>query len=119
MDTGEHDMNPLRVMPKTIEAGCYNQVRLALLRIANPLRVELPDHRALEVILSKKHWLCVDSSQDDQRILMWSEFDTRKHNNALYEDVPCNLYLYHMHAGLVMGTALEALCDALNHIAHK
>jgi len=119
MDTGERDISPLRVLPKTIEAGCYNQVRLALLRIGDPLRIDLPDHRALEVILNKKHWLCVDTSQDDQRIMMWSEFDTRKHNSALHEDVPCSLYLYHMHAGLIMGTALEALCNSLNRITQQ
>lgn len=107
------DIHPLRVMPKTIEAVCYNHAHLALLRISNPLRVELPDHRGLEIILSRHDWLCVDSANDDQPIMAWLDFDTRSHNQALHEPVPCLLRLYHMHAGLVMGSALDALNQSL------
>ena len=103
----------LRVMPKTIEAVCYNHVRLALIRLGNPLRVDLPDHRGLEIILYDHHWLCVDSIQDDQPIMAWLDFDTRNHNQALHKHVPCQLRLYHMHAGLVMGSVLDALDQSL------
>lgn len=103
----------LRVMPKTIEAACYNRVRLAMRRLGTPLRVALPGHRGLEVILENDHWLCVDSTHDDQPVMAWLEFDTRKHNNALHEPVPCELRLYHMHAGLIMGSALDALDESL------
>jgi len=102
-------LQPLRTMAKTIEANCYNHARLALSRIANPLRVILPDHRGLEVILENNLWLCVDTFNDDQPIMAWLDFDTRNHNQALHEPVPCKLQLYHMHAGLVMGSALDAL----------
>ncbi|MEA2079820.1 MAG: hypothetical protein U9P00_08185, partial [Pseudomonadota bacterium] len=86
---------------------------LALRRLGNPLRVDLPDHRGLEVILNDHHWLCVDSIKDDQPIMAWLDFDTRSHNQALHEPVPCQLRLYHMHAGLVMGSALDALDQSL------
>ena len=39
------DPQPLRVMPKTIPATCYNRVRLALIRLGKPLRFGLPRHR--------------------------------------------------------------------------
>jgi len=113
MDHCIDSIPPLRVMPKTIEAVCYNHVRLALGRLGNPLRVDLPDHRGLEVILNDHHWLCVDSIKDDQPIMAWLDFDTRRHNQALHEPVPCNLRLFHMHAGLVMGSALDALVQSL------
>jgi len=113
MDLDIDNIRPLRIMPKTIEATCYNHVRLALRRLGNPLRVELPDHRGLEIILNSHHWLCVDSTHDDQPIMAWMDFDTRSHNQALYEPVPCQLRLYHMHAGLVMGSALDALDQSL------
>lgn len=103
----------LRVMPKTIEAAYYNHVRLALRRLGNPIRVNLPAHRTLDVILSDEVWLCVDDGHDDQPIMAWTDFDTRKHNQALYEAVPCKLRLYHMHAGLIMGSALDALEQSL------
>lgn len=108
------DLVPLRSMPKTIESSCYNHVRLALRRLGNPLRVALPGHRGLEMILYDKCWLCVDSTNDDQLILAWLNFDTRRHNQALFEPVPCQLNLYHIHAGLVMGSALDALDESLS-----
>ena len=114
MDTRIDNLHPLRIMPKTIEAACYNHVRLALSRLGNPLRVELPDHRGLEIILNSHHWLCVDSTHDDQPIMAWLDFDTSAHNQALHEAVPCQLRLYHMHAGLVMGSALDALSESLS-----
>ena len=104
---------PLRVMPKTIEAACYNHVRLALCRLGNPLRIDLPEHRGLHIILGDHLWLCVDSTRDDQPIMAWLDFDTRKHNQALHEPVPCQLRLYHVHAGLVMGSTLDALYQSL------
>ncbi len=103
----------LRVMPKVIEAAHYNQVRLALLRLGNPLRAALPDHRGLEMILDNRQWLCVDSNFEDLPIMAWADFDTREHNRAIHATVPCQLHLYHMHAGLVMGSALDALSRAL------
>jgi len=106
-------LTPLRVMSKTIEATCYNHVRLALHRLGNPLRVALPEHRGLEIILDNSLWLCVDTTSDDQPIMAWFDFDTSKHNQALHESVPCQLRLYHMHAGLVMGSALDALDQSL------
>ena len=113
MDYSNNGISPLRSMPKNIEAACYNHVRLAMHRLGKPLRVELPDHRGLDVILDNDCWLCVDRMQGDQLIMMWCEFDTRKHNSALFEDVPCVLHLYHTHAGLIMGSALDALDQSL------
>ena len=116
MVDGEHDNSPLRIMPKNIEAVCYNHARLAMLRLGKPLHVELPDHRGLEIILDNESWLCVDSNQDDQPIMMWCEFDTSEHNSALHEDVPCLLHLYHTQAGLIMGSALDALDESLTEM---
>ena len=113
MDYSNNDIGPLRSMQKNIEAACYNHVRLAMHRLGKPLRVELPDHRGLEIILNNESWLCVDSIHDDQPIMMWCDFDTSKHNSALHVDVPCVLHLYHTHASLIMGSALDALDQSL------
>ena len=107
------NITPLRQMAKTIDATYYNHARLALRRVNNPLRVELPGHRGLEVILHDSYWFCIDALHDDLPIMAWCDFDTRNHNNALYQPVTCQLCLYHMHAGLIMGSALEALDQAL------
>ena len=113
MDQYLENKPALRVLPKTIGAACYNLVRLALRRLGTPLRIKLPDHRGLEIILNNDCWLCVDSNHDDQIIMVWLDFDTRKHNQALHETVPCQLRLYHMCAGMVMGSTLDALQEML------
>ncbi len=104
------ELSPLRTWPKVVDATCYNRVRLALRRIANPLRVTLPAHRGLEMILDDRVWLCVDALRDDQPILAWHQFAGR---DGLHEPVACRLHVYHIHGGLVMGTALEALAISL------
>ncbi len=103
----------LRTMPKTIEAPVYNHVRLALRRLGSPLRVEVPGHRGLEIILESRVWMCVDANAEDQPVMAWLNFDNRGRDN-LQAPVGCTLELYHYCAGLVMGTALAALDDALN-----
>ncbi|MBL1276742.1 MAG: hypothetical protein COB30_011705 [Ectothiorhodospiraceae bacterium] len=109
-------IHSLKVMSKIIDAVCYNHARLALLRISNPLRIEIPDHRCLEAILSDDYWLCVDSCQEDQPILAWCDFDKHDHNAALHQPIPCQLRLYHSHAGLIMGSALDSLDRALTEV---
>ena len=112
MDERLVDREPWRVFPKTIEAGCYNRVRLALQRIARPLRIPLPDHRGLDVILDDGDWLVVDSFAGDMPILVWCDFQTID-RDSLHKPISCRIKLYHSHAGLIMGTALEALNRAL------
>lgn len=102
----------LRAMPKTVEARVYNHVRLALLRIGSPLRVAVPGHRGLEVILEDHSWLCVDANADDQAVMAWLAFDSH-HRDNLHEPIACTLELYHRFAGLVMGSVLDSLDEAL------
>jgi hypothetical protein len=100
------------VLPKTIEATDFNRVRLALRRLGRPLRIALPEHRGLDIILDNQVWSCVDSLQQDRLILAWRSFDTAE-RQGLHESVQCELCLYHTHAGLIMGSALEQLSQAL------
>ena len=111
--TATREFPPLRSLPKRLEAAYYNRVRLALRRLGCPLRVALPRHRGLEAILDDDAWLCVDTTRDDLPVLAWRAFATCG-RNSLHEPVDCRLDLYHWHAGLIMGTALEALDAALS-----
>lgn len=104
----QSDIQPLRILDKRIEAACYNQVRLALQRLPRPLRIDLPRHRGLELCLEDDIWLCVDAARNDLPVLAWHSFDVGG-RVALHEPVACRLNLYHIHAGLVMGTILEEL----------
>lgn len=102
----------LRTMPKTIEASVYNHVRLALRRLGSPLRIAVPEHRGLEIILDDHLWLCVDVNADDQPVMAWLDFASHGRDD-LQAPVPCALELYHRFAGLVMGSVLDALDEAL------
>lgn len=107
MDT-PHEITPLRIMPKQIEAACYNRVRLALLRLGNPLQVALKQHRGLQVIVHDDNWLVIDSFADDQWVMAWREFKIHARDN-LHESIACKLWLYHHCAGLIMRSALDDL----------
>ena len=102
----------LRRMPKSIEASIYNHVRLSLRRLGSPLRVEVPGHRGLEIILNDHIWLCVDANADDQPVMAWLDFAAH-HRDNLHEPVSCTLEIYHRFGGLVMGSTLDSLDEAL------
>lgn len=105
------ELVPLRTLPKTLDAACYNRVRLALLRLDNPLRVELPRLR-VEMRLDDTAWLCYRPYESHLPLLAWTAFETR--NRALHEPVPCKLHLYHFHAGLLMSVVLSDLNTVLD-----
>ncbi len=107
------DPQPLRVMPKTIPATCYNRVRLALIRLGKPLRLDLPQHRGLGMVLTDDAWRCIDTLTEDQLILVWRTFASSGRDD-LTQPVACELHLYHHCAGLVMGSVLSDLEDALD-----
>lgn len=100
------DIKPLRCMPKQIEAACYNQVRLVMLRRHKPLQLELPHHPCLEIILDLEEWLCVDTVQAGMPILRWHSFEVHDRHD-LHQPINCQLDLFHFCAGLVMGSALD------------
>jgi len=106
------ELIPLRSMTKQVEASCYNQVQLALHRLGNPFRLDLPGHAGLEIRLEEKAWLCVDNVQGELPVLCWHSFEVAN-RHSLHMPIHCCLDLYHMQAGLVMGTVLDALETAL------
>lgn len=107
------DLEPLRVLPKTLDAHCYNLARLALRRLHRPIRLELDGLRGLDAIIEDRYWLCVDTFTGDHPVLAWADFQARN-RSALHEPVQCSLYLLHQHSGLIMGEALDALERALD-----
>jgi len=99
---------------KVIPAADFNRVRLALLRISNPLEITLTSMNCLEVTFTDEYWLCFDACMNNQPILAWTAFDKSGHNNALNSTVACELRMYHAHAGLVMGEVLENIGKELD-----
>lgn len=101
------DIPPLRVWPQTIDAQCFNTVRLALLRRGAPLEVNLR-RPALTMLLDDECWVAVLPWDTAMPILLWSEFDYLQ-RAGLHEAVHCRLELFDIRSGLVMRTALDAL----------
>lgn len=112
------DYPAMRVMRKTIAAEDYNRIRLGLSREKLPWRLELKELRCLYCVLDDTAWVCIDECQDDLPILAWTEFDVSQ-RESLESPVFCRLRLYHAHAGLIMGPALEALADTVEEHYNK
>jgi hypothetical protein len=92
-------------MQKSIAAEDYNRIRLGLLNRHLPWHVKIG-------ILEESTWVCVDQCQQSLPLLAWTHFKTAG-RHSLDAPVECELRLYHMSAGLVMGTALEALAESV------
>jgi hypothetical protein len=70
------------------------------------LRHEL-QRPALILLLDEDLWAGMAPWDEELPLLAWSDFDTRR--SGLDQPVACRLHLYHAHAGLLMGVALDAL----------
>ena len=103
-DSRLDDMPRMRWGTVTIPAKFYNQVRLGLLRLANPLRIET-GLRDLDIILEDTVWYCVDRSLNDLPVVAWDEFRPR---SSLHEPVECRISIYHIHAERILDQVLQA-----------
>lgn len=99
---------PIRTLPKVMQAGYYNRARLALLRLGNPLRLELTGLHGIDVIMDDHAWMAVDRNQIDMPLLAWTDFDCGR-RAGLHQPVACRMHLYHFHAGLLMSDVLDNL----------
>jgi hypothetical protein len=104
------DVTPIRSIPYTLEAALYNRARLALLRIGNPLELEL-EGLAIDIVLENTSWVGYYSHQTSLPLIAWDGFDTGR--NALDAPVGCTMHLYHHHSWLQSPRVLQALDNAL------
>jgi hypothetical protein len=104
------DIPPLRSVPYTLEAALYNHVRLALLRIANPLELEL-EKLGIDMALENTCWVGYHCQQMSLPLIAWDGFDT--HRSALDVPVACTMHLYHHHSWLQMPKILTAMDEEL------
>ena len=102
------DIPKLSTEPVSISASHYNQVRLGILRLENPLRIPLPRLRGMDIIINDKAWVCVDRTLYDLPVLAWTDFEV-SHRDSLHTPVRCQLNFYHIEADLISETVLNAL----------
>ena len=100
------DVPALKIIPSYVEATYYNRVRLALMRLGNPLRIELMNMRGLDIVMTDDEWVCVDRGIGDTPTLAWTGFEATT-RNGLHLPVACELRFYHNHADLICGTVLD------------
>ena len=105
-----NEIPTLKSRPTTVTADRYNRVRLALLRLENPLRIELPKLRSLDFVLENEMWAIIDRDLNDIPVIAWTDFE---HRSTLHQPVQCTLRYYHAHADAVMDKALQKLDEIL------
>jgi hypothetical protein len=112
------DVPALKVIDSVVAAKHYNRVRLALMRLEDPLRFPLPHLRGLDMVLSDTEWICVDRTLNDLPVLAWTDFQISG-RSALYAPVACRLRFYHAYAGLIVGTLLQDVAVILAERINK
>ena len=101
-----------------VEAHHYNQIRLALLRLPNPIRLTLAGLSHIDMIIDGDSWVCVDTSLNDLPIAAWTDFEPLA-RQGLHEPVPCILHYFHYQAGMLIPEALDAAQTQLaQRLAH-
>ncbi len=91
-----------------LRAQDYNLVKIALKRISNPLRFEIPNLRTLDFILEDDLWVIVDRSLNDIPVMAWNDFNDHP-RTSLHENILCQKRIYHTHAHMIHDKAIEAL----------
>lgn len=91
-----------------VSANLYNLAKIALKRLGNPLRFELPRLRTLDFVLEEDAWIVVDRSLNDIPIIAWLNFSTQ-HRSNLHEPIACERRSYHAHADLITDKSIEAM----------
>ena len=88
-------------------------MRLGILRLNNPLHIELEGIRGMRCILDDNAWIFLDSYIGDLPLLAWTKFQPR---DTITTSIACELRLYHMHAGLLISKSLDALQNAIHDL---
>ena len=91
-----------------LDALYYNHVQVALNRLGESLRLEIPGLKTLDLILQRDAWIIVDRAFNDVPIAAWTNFDTQR-RTALHAPVHCQIRLFHAHAGAILKRVLEAM----------
>jgi hypothetical protein len=108
MYSRHNEVPELDAHPGKIDAHYYNHVQLALKRMGNEIRLEIPVLKHLDLILQKDAWIIIDTALNDYPIATWSEFKT-EHRDNLHQAIACTLRSYHFAATMVLKRTLAAM----------
>lgn len=105
------DRSTLEVRPHTLSAGHYNDLRLGLLRLGEPLRLRLPWIKGLGAIIDHHAWVAIDRMFNDQPLFALTGFQRR--HDALHEPVACEVRILHFRADLILEHAIDGMREAM------
>jgi len=108
MRTRLDELPVFEIRQLTVRASDYNLVHIALKRLGEPLRLELPKLRTLDLVLEHDAWIVIDRALNDMPVLAWIDFEVI-HRHSLHEPVPCQRRTYHTHALLIVDKVIEAM----------
>jgi len=91
-----------------VSAIHYNHVQIALKRIGEEIRLQIPKLKHLDLILQKDAWIIVDRVLNDVPVAAWVDFETVQRNN-LHKPIKCKQQLYHSHAHMILQHTIEAM----------
>ena len=100
-----------------VSAKLYNLWRRAKLHFPCPIRLTLPDHPGVVMILEEREWVCANERQGDLPLLAWVAFEDQG-RNALHEPVRCKLNYYHFAASKFRAPALVLMEQMLENSLH-
>jgi len=98
-----------------IDAAHYNLVRRFFIKGHSELRYPLPGLRTLDLILEEKAWIVVDRDLNDVPVLAWVNFKT-EHRSAIHEPIACDLWMYHIHATVILEKVLALLDERMEQV---
>jgi hypothetical protein len=91
-----------------LDAIHFNHVQVALKRLGEEIRLQIPRLKHLDLILQKDAWILVDRVLNDVPVAAWTEFEV-SHRDNLHQPVNCKLRLYHNLAHMVLEHTIEAM----------
>lgn len=104
-----HDEVPVfEYRESRLEAAHFNRVQLALKRLGEGLRLEIPGLKTLDLILQRDAWIVVDRAFNDIPVAAWTDFE-RERPDDLNAPVHCRIRLYHANAGVVLSQVLAEM----------
>ena len=92
----------------SINANYYNHVLVALKRLGDEIRLQIPRLKHLDLILEKEAWIIVDRVLNDIAVAAWTDFSV-EHRENLHQPIPCKLRLYHANANMILDRTLDAM----------
>ena len=91
-----------------IEGHYYNQVQIALKRLGNQIRLNIPGLKHLDLVIDENAWIIIDKVHAEVPIAAWTDFDSG-HRNSLNEAIPCTIKTYHQAADMILQRTLDSM----------